>query len=370
MTGKVSRIAVRHNTATFELSHRQSGTIQYGFSASANTSFLDYIHQFRGFSILIIILGHCIDAFDWSGQDVLFRILSLSLKGGSIYFLFISGFLFKYLSNRFIYTSYLLSKLKNIIVPYIMTSIPALIFFTCYARKPLLDQEFYELHYAQQIFIFLTTGSHLATLWFIPMMAIFYLVAPLLLLLEKRNLLYFGLPLFIALSIWTPKVHPAINNFFHFLPIYIVGMYCAKYESSIIVLKAKYKVSLLGLYVFSMIYFISSFSIQPFAYLLIVRVFACLVFLLIFHAVNHSSSLMGLSLRVLANFSFGLYFVHPYLISGLRYIYTSIIGGIVYTSELYLYYPIFSCFIIALSFIVLKSFQFIFGKHSRYLIGA
>ena len=66
---------------------------------------LNYINVFRGLAILLIVAGHTMQ-FGTKGtwiNDTAFEILT----GGTALFIFISGFLFQHLSDKFEYKTYL-----------------------------------------------------------------------------------------------------------------------------------------------------------------------------------------------------------------------------------------------------------------------
>ena len=74
---------------------------------------LNYINVFRGLAILLIVAGHTMQ-FGTKGtwiNDTAFEILT----GGTALFIFISGFLFQHLSDKFEYKIYLKKKWINVV---------------------------------------------------------------------------------------------------------------------------------------------------------------------------------------------------------------------------------------------------------------
>ena len=164
---------------------------------------LNYIHIFRAIAIIIIVAGHSIS----SKQEILKILLNIIIQDGTVLFVFISGFLFQYLSDSFSYPVYLKKKFFNIISPYIFTSIIGILMvFLHFIKNP-----FASVNEVVQIGMFLTTGLvHNFPTWYIIMTGIFFLFASILLKLEKKiifkkySLLFFVLPLLICFTCFSP----------------------------------------------------------------------------------------------------------------------------------------------------------------------
>ena len=98
--------------------------------------FVAHVHNFRGLAISLIVAVHCLSIFDWSASPGLERWLKILLLNATVFFLFIAGYLFQHLSARFHYPSYLQTKFRNVVLPYLVVSIPALILFTFVMQRP------------------------------------------------------------------------------------------------------------------------------------------------------------------------------------------------------------------------------------------
>ena len=107
---------------------------------------LHFIDYFRAIAIVLIVAGHCIF---WGKPQGIIRQTNLYLfTGGTFLFVFIAGFLFQYLSYKFEYKSYLIKKWNNVVLPYIITLIPVVIFATFTLKdvnNPLYNNAFH--HY-------------------------------------------------------------------------------------------------------------------------------------------------------------------------------------------------------------------------------
>lgn len=137
-----------------------------------------HIHVFRGVAIIFIVCAHTIPSLDWSENPVLGRVIDALVNQSSIFFFFIAGYLFQHLSERFNFGKYIFQKFKTVIVPYLILSIPAIFIFTVLAKRTGVWSWFYLLPVWEQVALFLLTGKHLAPLWFVPTITIFYFFAP------------------------------------------------------------------------------------------------------------------------------------------------------------------------------------------------
>ena len=98
---------------------------------------LHYINTFRAMAIYFIVAVHALHVFSWPDGSLSKQFLDVLLNNGSIFFIFISGYLFQHLSVNFKASKYYLSKLKNVVLPYLIISTPAIIYFLYFLRKNL-----------------------------------------------------------------------------------------------------------------------------------------------------------------------------------------------------------------------------------------
>ena len=194
--------------------------------------FLGYIHTFRALAIFFIVAGHSIDFFQWPGKHDLEYLLRIVMSNGSVLFVFIAGYLFQHLAPKFSLKKYYVSKLQNVIVPDLLISIPAIIIFTTGLERHNVWPGFYDEPVWKQVLLFYLTGKHLTPFWFVPMIAVLYLVAPLLVRLDRVPYFYTLLPVFIILSWYVGRGLPYVSAL-HFFSAYMLGMFCSHYKSSI-----------------------------------------------------------------------------------------------------------------------------------------
>ena len=296
---------------------------------------LNYMNIFRAIAIIIIVAGHC-----FIFENARYNIIGGEIFAcGTVLFVFISGFLFKYLADNFDYKKYLDKKLINVILPYIITSIPGIIMCFCIADI----NPFISLPKIQQIFIFLTTGIiHNPPTWYIPMTSLLFLAAPIFLKLEsisikKYKLLYLLLPFFILLSIIFPKtgISPytlnsmtniglftkyliclkvIIVNFLDLLFVYVLGMYFASKRDCIETLFEK-KIPLIIMMIVCAASDITISYNYNYQNVAISKTFLTLIllgYLKHYDSVIKNNNLFNKIANFIAQYSFGIFFLHCY----------------------------------------------------------
>lgn len=211
---------------------------------SKKTKILNYINVFRGLAILLIVAGHTMQfgSMDSIAGRVSFEIFC----GGTALFIFISGFLFQHLSEKYEFKNYLSKKWTNVIQPYLWTAIPGLIF--CFTMPIKYENSLDGLSPILQLPMLLSVGRiHNVPTWFIPMIILFFLTSSILLKLERRGILYKFLPLMFLITIffqrpelesymlqelsysarWFEYVKYVFIGYLHFFSMYVFGMFCS-----------------------------------------------------------------------------------------------------------------------------------------------
>ncbi len=186
--------------------------------------FLRYVHNFRAVAILFIVAGHAAFTLGRAAEPRTMDLLADVLDYGTVLFLFIAGFLFQHLSASYDYRGYLSRKLRNVILPYVITLVPGIAFVLWTNRNtgssPLV-----------RVATILVTGLGTPDypMWYVPMIALFYLAAPLFIRIVRHPRLYWvAVPLLVLSTVAQrpPEVQtPAIA--LYFLPIYIIGMWAS-----------------------------------------------------------------------------------------------------------------------------------------------
>jgi peptidoglycan/LPS O-acetylase OafA/YrhL len=328
--------------------------------------FLTYIHNLRGVAILYIVAGHSISAFDWEGSPLLERLAKTLVGNGTVFFVFISGYLFQFLSKNYRPKAYLITKLKTVLLPYFLVSIPAILYFLCFKEHESVYEGFYENSYWFQVVYFYLTGIHLAPFWFIPMIALFYLISPVLIIFDRSAWAYTLLPFFILLSCIVSR-GDVLQSFVHFFSVYVLGMLLSHYREPVnsAFINPIIMIALLAVYVFLLImeiYFVEEG--KGFHVNLLRKLVLCCVFIGLFVKFHLYSKVLS----ILADLSFGIFFVHSYLITALKMLQVALVGD--YLEANLLNFILFISFILLLSVAVVASIKTVFPTKSRYLIGS
>lgn len=329
---------------------------------------LNYIHYFRALAIIFIVLGHSIDIFDWPDGSELERWLRIFISNGSALFVFIAGYLFQHLLVRFDAKKYYKNKLTNVLLPYLIVSIPAIIIFTFILERDGVPVGLYDSSYMNIITYFILTGRHLAPLWFIPMIAIFFMVAVPLKNLDKSKVFYMLLPIFILISCFIPRGGMPYQYFAHFFSIYMLGMFCSHYKAQIndIIAKPSFltvTVSLVIAFAFSEFYY----TTRTMTWLnFLQKCFASIFFLGLLYKFN--DKLTSKLLSKVADYSFGVFFIHSYIISFGKVLYAHLYDEPV-RFHLILYV---ACILLtfAICLLIVDAAKLIFKSRSRYLVGS
>jgi hypothetical protein len=351
--------------------------------------FLQYIHNLRGLAILFVVGVHAggFDS-DWAThpgmRQVLHSFFDPSEGNGTVLFLFIGGFLFQHLTkNQFDYKKFLEQKFLNVILPYIIISIPLIILRMNTNYESLsLPEGFQDKPLWYQFFHHLITGSHMPPFWFISAIVLFYFSAPLLHAMDNRNFYRYGFPFVILIALFTYRPEHNANPllaYVHFIPVYIAGMWASYNKERILTLGWKLLAPLCLL--FGILTFLDlngnlvavremhfetvlSERLLMFNFYMLKALTLTFMLLIIFHKLRERSMPL---LEVLGHFSFGVFFVH-YILIGLARKLIEVAG---FTLDFSLItYLIFFVFALMLSIVTVRLVKKLTGRYSRYLIGS
>lgn len=334
--------------------------------------FLQYIHAFRGIAILLIVGSHVF--YGLRDENTAISIINSSVRGTSILFLFISGYLFQHLSYKFTVKHYYLNKLKYVILPYLIISTP-IILLKLYPMPAYALSHFdnANISLAYQVLIFLTTGKHLLPFWFIPVIVLFYSLAPLLYQLDKKGKVYYFLPLFIVVSLLVPRTE--LNDiprlFIHFFSVYLFGMFMSHYKERVWTFSSRYwkLVTLLIISISVVVVLLPYDSYEHLSFMYLHKMLLCWFF--IYFLTRYADKIPN-QLSLLAEVSFGIYFIH-YIFAiayrkGLNYIFEYNFDSSPFVWLIIWTFGIFSITLVCVITIVL--IKRIFGIRSRLLIGS
>ncbi|MCK0132077.1 acyltransferase [Flavobacteriaceae bacterium F08102] len=340
--------------------------------------FLKHIHFFRGFAILNVAFVHLLGSPIASGSDglgVFSKFNEILFHGSTIYFLYISGFLFYYLSSNFNRAKFYRSKLKNVILPYVlMTTVFLLFKYFNLVRHGENNVEFLKIWIENIVF-----GKAQYHFWYIPFIAVVYFVSPLLLKVPQK-IWHYVMPIFFILPVFGTRtgVDLTVYQFIYFVPIYIIGMYSAMNYKAIVAFKNKYLyffiagaiLSTVFLYLFYFNPWKSTFGVinllEGLYYIQKISITG--VVLVLFKSIQEKEIPL---LNSLATFSFGIYFTHLFFDGFFRNVKNSILdfAGIQSNGMLVFVILLYAVLLILINLYVLKFIKNILGKNSKSFIG-
>ncbi len=294
----------------------------------------------------------------------------------SIFFVFIAGYLFQHLSSRFLFNSYLIQKIKTVILPYLIFSIPALIIFTLLTERTGMWPWFYDLPIWGQIGLFLLTGKHLAPLWFVPTIALFYLAAPIFLFIDRRfpsGYWVIAPLLLLASAIGRGGYLGPLNMALYLLPFYMLGMSFCHYQDAALGIVRKWWLLFAIVAAGSLIAIV--LNVAPPPYWQVPLKFSLV--LLLTWLLWRYHKVFGTKLNYISEVSFGIFFVHAYFISAIKVLAVYVLMGDIYKGEgaevivgTPLTFTIYVGTVLAASLAAIWIAKKVLGKKSRMVIGA
>ena len=338
--------------------------------------FQQHIHVFRGLAIILIVCAHTVPSLDWSGYPTLGKFINAMAVESSIFFFFIAGYLFQHLSARFTFKRYLKQKLKTVIAPYLILSIPAIIVFTFLTRRIGMWPWFYDLPIWGQIGLFLLTGKHLAPLWFVPTITLFYLVAPLFLFIDRQ--FNWGYLLILPLMVLSASIGRGgqlgpLNMALYLLPFYMLGMVFCHYKTKALELVSRWWPLLALVALAGLVATILDWPAPPYWQVPMKASLALLITWLL----SRHYRVFGTRLDYVAEVSFGIFFIHAYFISAIKVLTVYVVTGQIYTGEGAevipgnpLVFSIYVLTVLGLSVAVIWLAKRLFKENSRMVIGA
>ncbi|VTR69406.1 putative Acyltransferase 3 [Desulfosarcina cetonica] len=332
--------------------------------------FLIHIHYFRALAIFFVVASHIWVApsiFEPRLTNTLFRMIRGPLfSNGTVLFVFISGFLFHYLSSTFKYSTYLLKKTQYVILPYLIISLPIIlirIHSGVYAGY--LPPHFNAFGYLHKAAYLLLTGKAYIPFWYIPFIAVVFLLAPVWLRILDDLSPPVLLLLFVFPAFFPRHAYLSVNNFIYFIPVYLLGMVVSKHYDHLSRLFTRYRHALLAitgvLAYFSYHYdYLGAIGRYVNLWQKLFLTFAALGYLA--RIENRKSAFVS---RV-ADLSFGIYFLHPMILWGVGKI---LVVETYFRYNAYLVWTLnlLSCFL--LSYTVALIGKQLCGSKSRYILG-
>jgi peptidoglycan/LPS O-acetylase OafA/YrhL len=341
---------------------------------------LIYIDYFRAISILLIVAGHSYN--NWNRDATSELLVASIITGGTALFVFISGFFFhNTFYPKFQFTNFLAKKATNIFTPYLlMTAIFLIIAFTINCKIPEQFVKFdHNIINVIGTFIqYIITGRALTGYWYITFIMIVFAISPVFIKFIELNRnsqisIFFALTL-LSMYVQRPmyNMNP-IHSVIYFLPFYLFGILYSQSKSFLDRCFSS-KVFLLAAIVVSISFLKVSLG-QSDGNLyknlwawngLDLMVLQKLFLILFLVALCQKLEIFRLSLLCyIADISFAIYFLHPWVLWVLIYqekVIADIQHGLLGVVVIFLVTSIISIIIANLVKLALK-------EKSRYIIG-
>ncbi len=334
--------------------------------------YLKYINQFRAIATLFVVFNHCIHGLQWGASYdnlEMSRFMKIVFSNGAFFFVFIAGFIFQHLLFKFDFRKYLVSRFLLVILPYLIISVPAVVAWTFLYQKSAygIPHDLYSNPWWYRVGFYYLTGQHMAPLWFIPMIAMFYVLSPLFRLIDRFPIVYLSIPLLMIISYEYPRTWSPWWQFIHFFPVYIIGMCASRYKEFVLDWSYRLRYLLFAMFVGFVAYeLLEMRTVQSFFNYMNKFFLSFLIIALLAHYKDRPFRW----LTWFAAINFSVFFLHTYANAGLKIIFTGgpaqslpILGNLFYQI---IYFSVVVALCIGVTLLVKK----VIGKYSKYVIGA
>ena len=327
-----------------------------------NNNFLGYVHLYRAISAVFVVICHCplllVGNLDRTFEGTIFQ-------RSTHMFIFIAGFIFQHLANRFDWKKYYFNRFRFVLVPYLAISIP-FIAFRIFVKKDIVADASGGLF--EKVVYILATGSHQIPYWFIPMIMIFYVVAPVLVYLDKDKRIYYLLPVFILVSMFMTRGQISNNQigllFVHFFSVYLFGMFCSRNKELLFIIVGKYITLLVASLAALVVYEYLHADVLNEQLQFIQKVLLSITMLYLLHRYDkYIPSHVGL----FADISFGIYLLHCFAMNIVAWILKHTINTVLHYSFINLLVILLMTLTICV--VVIYIIKYLTRGYSKYLIG-
>jgi peptidoglycan/LPS O-acetylase OafA/YrhL len=293
--------------------------------------------------------------------------LDVIVKDCTVIFIALAGYFFTALLPSFNYPKFLKNKFENVIVPYLIVSLPAALLYVCGIKQThyWIDMDwFHTLNPLYQYVFLMVTGAQLGPLWFVPAIVLFYVFSPVLFFLARKNLVlaFFLLSLAPALYLGRPQFNEnPLQAFVFFMPAYTMGMLLAQYKTAYV----KIAPASLPLLILVLATIVAGYDVLK--YNASIDMLAKLALTYVLMAVCYRYlNFKIVFLDLMARLSFYLFFIHGYFVGAFRSILPKLgfdVGGIIAIVTA-------SVLTIILSIGAYIIVKLIFGRKTKMLVGA
>ncbi|TAA47079.1 acyltransferase family protein [Corallincola spongiicola] len=342
--------------------------------------FLNSINQFRGMAILFIVFAHVYRMAGWQTDGFVNGTLFNLMMNGTVFFVFISGFLFHHVfHHRRGFAKYFGNKCKFVLLPYLLLSLPWIIWHLTSAASPQFHLEAGIDNPALAASWYVITGRTLTAYWYIPMGMMLFALCPVFKWLTNKGwVMYMAIPLLlIAVYVHRPIGNlNALQSLVYFIPIYLIGIWVSAHRDIAFPWMDKYWWLLLVIAVsLAMIqtYFFEAGPMNkaPFEpgapdLMLLQKLALALMFMALFNKLGDRQIPL---MPQLADTSFAIYFIHPWITTPWWMIFgePDLFGMQEYGN--WFTAIIMTLAITLISMLIAMGIKKLLDKRSRYLIG-
>ena len=354
-----------------------------------------YIECFRAVAIILIVCGHTY-ALSWThfaDEDPQTRVTWLNIipaliTGGTAYFVFISGFLYRQVFYaRTPYGEFMRKKALYVGLPYLVLATPlalAEIWLGPFSVTAVKEGVAYPHSIFVDFIVLFSTGRMVTAYWYIPFIFLVFLASP---LFDRFIELSSGLraavfALAIAIAFWAVRPLDNLNPvqcFFYFANIYMFGILFCEYSKPIMGLFTRplVRTALAGLILAiasvqaMVMHFPGNLERLPgdgWGFVgfdaMLMQKYAGIVFLC--GLLTHVAVWMKRPLVFIAEHSFGLFFIHGIVIAVLMRLPQPLSPHV---GEPVIDLAIYSAFVVAISLVIVVTAKNVTGRYSRYIIG-
>lgn len=279
-------------------------------------------HYFRAFAIVCVMFTHLwheppfLEGFE-TEKRLVTALSDTFFHSSTIYFIFISGYLFEYVNRKkaFSVPAFYLSKIRNVLTPYLIISCLLLLAGTLIERwsgsMPSFINEGMPLTSLADALTCLLYGSaSLTPYWYIPFILSVFVISPVFFYLSNARLSRL-LPPLAVLPLLVPRgLLFFFRNYCYFLPIFLLGIFFARNRETCMAFLARHLRSIVSVALFtSAVIFVNFYldfipNTETAYYVQKTAIGMCVILLL--ERRQQASPLMDL----LARYSFPLFFLH------------------------------------------------------------
>jgi len=356
-------------------------------STNSNSQFLGYLHSFRGFAIINIVLIHAIVAAlvaidDMNFSNPIALINEVLFHDSTLYFTIISGLLFSAILRPRGYKAFYKSKFMNVLLPYAFITL--IVSLGKASQSEGLEENGYLMTLVTTFGNDMLYGKAIGLYWYLPVLFFLFAITPVvdyLISLKKVGIVFMVLmasaPLLISRVQMAFDYILPIESFIYFLGAYSLGIwlgtdldrYMAWIKSNVVLFWLVAFVSTVVLFYLFVadINMVGFVSLQETFFYIQKMAVAGAVLVWMKDKLNTPPKWLDR----FAKDSFGIYFIHGYLAFGGIPLFMWILGfEAISPFNTLIGSVILFAFSVGVSMVVIWLFRKMMGKKSRMLVGS